>query len=159
MTVFWIFITNSNIILSFLRINPVTKKLEPYLPPAQKVYRIVVAYTFVLFMVSLKCQHWRLTKTVKCGCCTSIWSYIRYRWNIVLTLQLCVVLASVIAVMLYRAVMLTVFYRVSGSIGSIAGQQPSSYASLMVTTTATSINLICIIVLNQVIWINYRMEW
>ena len=89
----------------------------------------------------------------------SIWSYIRYRWNIVLTLQLCVVLASVIAVMLYRAVMLTVFYRVSGSIGSIAGQQPSSYASLMVTTTATSINLICIIVLNQVLWINYSREW
>ena len=41
----------------FHRINPVTKKLEPYLPPAQKVYRIVVAYTFVLFMVSSKYQH------------------------------------------------------------------------------------------------------
>ena len=55
--VFLIFIRNCFMILSFFRINPVTKKLEPYLPPAQKVYRIVVAYTFVLFMVSYKCQH------------------------------------------------------------------------------------------------------
>ena len=61
------------------------------------------------------------------------------------------VLGSVIAVMLYRAVMLAVFYRVSRSWDSVAGQQPSSYASILVTTTATSINLICIVVLNQVL--------
>ena len=60
------------------------------------------------------------------------------------------VLGSVIAVMLYRALMLGVFYKVSNSIGTVAGQQPSSYASILVTTTATSINLICIVVLNQV---------
>ena len=64
-------------------------------------------------------------------------------------IQLAVVLGSVIAVMLYRALMLTVFYRVSRNI-EIAGQETSSYASLMVTTTATTLNLICIVVLNQV---------
>ena len=61
------------------------------------------------------------------------------------------VLGSVIAVMLYRALMLSVFYKVSNNIGTVAGQQPSSYASILVTTTATSINLICIVVLNQVL--------
>ena len=37
--------------LYIFRINPVTKKAEPYLPPHQKAIKIVWAYSFVLFMV------------------------------------------------------------------------------------------------------------
>lgn len=35
----------------YFRINPVTKKAEPYLPPHQKAMKIVWAYSFVIFMV------------------------------------------------------------------------------------------------------------
>ena len=66
-------------------------------------------------------------------------------------LQLIVVLATVIAVMLYRAMMLPLFYRWSQKAGSFAGQDLSSYSSLYVTCSATAINLFCIIILNKVI--------
>lgn len=94
------------------RINPVTKKAEPYLPPHQKAIKLVWAYSFVLFM-------------------------------------LIVVLATVIAVMAYRALMIPLFYKWSRNAGSVAGQDLSSYSSLYVTCSATAINLICIVILNK----------
>ena len=33
------------------RINPVTKKAEPYLPSWSKLYRVTLTYSFVLTMV------------------------------------------------------------------------------------------------------------
>ena len=63
--------------------------------------------------------------------------------------QLAVVLASVCAVMLYRALMLGAFYRLSKNI-NVGNQKGSTYASLMVSITATTINLFCIVVLNKV---------
>merc|ERR1719361_1775542 len=53
--------------------------------------------------------------------------------------------------------MLAVFYRVSRSWDSVAGQQPSSYASILVTTTATSINLLCIVIMNKLY--SYVAKW
>ena len=40
------------------RINPVTRKEEPYLPPKTKAIRVIGAYSFVVLMVNiivLKC--------------------------------------------------------------------------------------------------------
>ena len=64
--------------------------------------------------------------------------------------QLMVVLATVIAVMFYRAMMIPLFYRWTKN-ASLAGQDLSSYSSLGVTCSATAINLFCIVVLNKVI--------
>ena len=63
--------------------------------------------------------------------------------------QLFVVLAAVFAVMLYRmAILPIVAHAVEKS--DIGGNQSSTFTSLLITTTATMINLICIIILNWV---------
>ena len=35
------------------RMNPVTRKLEPYLPEGTKAFRLIGSYSFVLFMVRI----------------------------------------------------------------------------------------------------------
>ena len=75
--------------------------------------------------------------------------YLRNSTILLCWFQLAVVLASVCAVMLYRALMLGAFYRLSKNI-NVGNQKGSTYASLMVSITATTINLFCIVVLNKV---------
>ena len=63
--------------------------------------------------------------------------------------QLFVVLAAVVAVMLYRMAILPIVAQAVEKSG-IGGNQSSTFTSLLITTTATMINLICIIILNWV---------
>jgi hypothetical protein len=60
-----------------------------------------------------------------------------------------VVLAVVIAVMLYRLAILPLVANAVEKSG-IHTTQSSTVTSLVITTTATMINLICILILNQV---------
>ena len=63
--------------------------------------------------------------------------------------QLFVVVAAVVAVMLYRMAILPIVAQAVEKSG-IGGNQSSTFTSLLITTTATMINLICIIILNWV---------
>ena len=59
------------------RINPVTKKAEPYLPPHQKAYRFVLAYSFVIFMVGklLKLSEFIMKSKYLKRYCSFVFSY------------------------------------------------------------------------------------
>ena len=59
-------------------------------------------------------------------------------------------LAGVFEVMVYRAMMLSVFYSLTNKVGEVGGQNASDYAGLMVTMTATTMNLFFIVIMNKV---------
>ena len=49
------------------RINPVTKKPEPYLPTWNKCYRVTATWSVVLFMVSIVILFWIMHPTTELG--------------------------------------------------------------------------------------------
>ena len=131
------------------RKNPVTQKEEPYLSPTEKCFRILGAYSFVILMVSSKIWQILLKSISYIHKIKAAFRYAHYWLSHMIFCQLFVVVAAVIAVMLYRMAILPIVAQAVEKSG-IGGNQSSTFTSLLITTTATMINLICIIILNWV---------
>ena len=67
-----------------------------------------------------------------------------------LVFQLLIVLAAVVAVILYRLAILPVVATAVDSSG-LGGKYSNTFTSLLITTTATMISLVLILVLNKVL--------
>ena len=123
------------------RVNPVTKKPEPYIPAWTKMKKVLFTNSFSILLVNALTNCWNFT------------SGRIYKTHVFLLMQLLVVLMVLAAIIIYRV---TVLYAMSIIMGY-------GKAKMFILVTAGALQVIAIAVLNAVrsivTWLKIRPNW
>lgn len=120
------------------RINPVTRKPEPYLSPWSKMARVSFTYSFVLLMVISSGK--RSAARFFLLAFDKSWFYAQSQ-----LFQLCVVMVAVFAVMIYRLAITLVMYQWAKDRSEFF----YSNSKMIISMSAAFLNLIAILILNK----------